>query len=129
MGDFQIPVSPSGEVLLNWPAEGERAFPQYSFLDVVRGDVPDEAFRGKVVLVAGTASGLDDRAFPFAATAPGVLIYATFLDNVFRVDFVRAPVWAWLLEWGSSWPPACWGPGSSRACRPPRSSSGCRASP
>ena len=100
MGDFQIPVSPSGAVLLNWPAEGERAFPQYSFLDVVRGDVPDDAFRGKVVLVAGTASGLDDRAFPFAATAPGVLIYATFLDNVFRVDFVRAPVWAWLLEWG-----------------------------
>ena len=100
MAEWDIPVSDSGEVLLNWPAGGERAFPQHSFLDVVRGDVPDEAFRGKAVLVAGTASGLDDRELPFAAAAPGVLMHATFLDNLFRVDFVRAPQWAWLLEWG-----------------------------
>jgi serine/threonine-protein kinase len=100
MGERDIPVSASGEVLLNWPADGAKAFPQYSFLDVVRGDVPDEAFRDKAVLVAGTAAGLDDRVFPFAEKAPGVLIYATFLDNLFRVDFVRAPMWAWLLEWG-----------------------------
>ena len=99
LGAVDVPVSGSGEVLLNWPAAGESAFPQHSFLDVVRGDVPDEAFRGKVVLVAGTASGLDDRDFPFAVAAPGVLIYATFLDNVFRADFVQAPLWAWLMEW------------------------------
>ena len=100
MGSWDIPVSASAEALLDWPAAGEQAFPQYSFLDVVRGDVPDEAFRGKAVLVAGTASGLDDRDLPFAVEAPGVLIYATFLDNVFRFDFVQAPTWAFLLEWG-----------------------------
>jgi CHASE2 domain-containing sensor protein/predicted Ser/Thr protein kinase len=100
MGAWSIPVSESGEVLLNWPADGEKAFPQYSFLDVVRGDVPDEAFRDKAVLVAGTAPGLDERALPFAAKAAGVLIHATFLDNVFRFDFVQAPLWAWLVEWG-----------------------------
>jgi tRNA A-37 threonylcarbamoyl transferase component Bud32 len=66
----------------------------------VRGDVPDEAFHGKAVLVAGTASGLDDRDFPFAVEAPGVLTFATFLDNVFRFDFVQAPLWAWIVEWG-----------------------------
>jgi CHASE2 domain-containing sensor protein/tRNA A-37 threonylcarbamoyl transferase component Bud32 len=100
MGAWDIPVSPSGEVLLDWPAAGEKAFPQYSFLDVVRGDVPDEAFHGKAVLVAGTADGLDDRDFPFAVETPGVLVYATFLDNLFRFDFVQAPQWAWVLEWG-----------------------------
>jgi serine/threonine-protein kinase len=100
LGPFVVPVSGSGEVLLNWPAAGEKAFPQYSFLDVVRGDVPAEAFKGKVVLVAGTAPGLDDRDFPFAVAAPGVLLHATFLDNAFRADFVQAPVWAWLVEWG-----------------------------
>jgi len=100
MGSFSIPVSASGELLLDWPAAGERAFRQYSFLDVVRGDVPDQAFSGKAVLVAGTAPGLDDRDLPFAVEAPGVLIYATFLDNVFRSDFLRAPTWAFLLEWG-----------------------------
>jgi len=100
MGQWDIPVSPSAEVLLDWPAAGEKAFPIYSFLDVVRGDVPEEAFRGKAVLVAGTAPGLDDRDFPFAVEAPGVLQYATFLDNVFRVSFVQSPLWAWILEWG-----------------------------
>ncbi|HVQ31660.1 MAG TPA: CHASE2 domain-containing protein, partial [Vicinamibacteria bacterium] len=30
MGDFDIPVSPSGEVMLNWPADTTRAFPQFS---------------------------------------------------------------------------------------------------
>ena len=100
MGELDIPVSPSGEVLLSWPAGGEKAFPLYSFLDVVRGDVPDGAFSGKVVLVAGTAPGLDDRDFPFALEAPGVLSYATFLDNLFRIDFAQAPMWAWILEWG-----------------------------
>ncbi|HEY7515714.1 MAG TPA: CHASE2 domain-containing protein, partial [Vicinamibacteria bacterium] len=100
MGDVSIPVSASGEMLLDWPAAGAEAFPRFSFLDVVRGDVPDDAFRGKAVLVGGTASGLDERDFPFAAKAPGVLLYATFLDNVFRFDFLRAPTWAWLLEWG-----------------------------
>jgi eukaryotic-like serine/threonine-protein kinase len=99
LGAWEIPVSPSGEVLLNWPAAGEQAFPQYSFLDVVRGDVPEDAFRGKAVLVAGTADGLDDRDFPFAVEAPGVLAYAAFLDNVFRFDFVQAPLWAWGVEW------------------------------
>jgi serine/threonine-protein kinase len=99
LGEWEIPVTASGEALLNWPAAGERAFPRYSFLDVVRGDVPAEAFRGKAVLVAGTADGLDDRDFPFAVEAPGVLLYAAFLDNVFRVDFVQAPTWAWLAEW------------------------------
>jgi CHASE2 domain-containing sensor protein len=100
MGAWDIPVSPSGEVLLDWPAAGERAFPRYSFLDVVRGDVPDDAFRDRAVLVAGTADGLDDRDFPFAVEAPGVLAYAAFLDNLFRFAFAQAPQWAWLLEWG-----------------------------
>jgi serine/threonine-protein kinase len=99
MGSCDIPVSASGEILLDWPAAGERAFPQYSFYDV-RGDVPAGVFRDKVVLVAGTASGTDDRDFPFAVEAPGVLMYATFLDNVFRVHFVQAPAWAFLAEWG-----------------------------
>jgi CHASE2 domain-containing sensor protein/tRNA A-37 threonylcarbamoyl transferase component Bud32 len=100
MGVYDVPTSPSGEVLLDWPAGGASAFSQYSFLDVVRGDVPDEAFRGKAVLVAGTAAGLDEKVFPFAAKAPGVLTHATFLDNLFLFDFLRAPQWAWLLEWG-----------------------------
>ena len=100
LADRDIPVSASGEVLLDWPRDTMKAFPRYSFLDVVRGDVPDDAFRNKAVLVAGTAPGLDDRVFPFAEKAPGVLMHAAFLDNFMNALFVQAPLWAWLLEWG-----------------------------
>ncbi|HUL77407.1 MAG TPA: CHASE2 domain-containing protein, partial [Vicinamibacteria bacterium] len=100
LADRDIPVSASGEVLLDWPRDTAKAFPRYSFLDVVRGDVPDDAFRNKAVLVAGTAPGLDDRVFPFAEKAPGVLMHAAFLDNFMNALFVQAPLWAWLLEWG-----------------------------
>jgi CHASE2 domain-containing sensor protein/tRNA A-37 threonylcarbamoyl transferase component Bud32 len=99
LGEWEIPVTSSGEVLVDWPAGGEKAFPIVSFLDVIRGDITDETFRDKAVIVAGTAAGVDDRDFPFAVEAPGALLYAAFLDNLFRADFLRAPTWAWLLEW------------------------------
>ena len=87
--------------------------PASSFLDVVRGDVPDARFRGKAVLIAGTASG-STIATSRSPRSPGVLIYAAFLDNVFRFDFVREPAWSWVFEWAlflalcaaSAWAPA-----------------------
>jgi CHASE2 domain-containing sensor protein len=100
LGAYDIPVSASGEVLLDWPADGEKAFPQYSFLDVVRGDVPDEAFQGKAVLVAGTADDSRRRSF-LRGRGAGVLVYATFWTTSSASTSSRRPM-AWLLEWGSS---------------------------
>ena len=59
-------------------------YPQVSFDAVLRGEVPPEVFRDKIVIVGATASGMHDRfATPISGTAgelAGVTIYANVLD-------------------------------------------------
>ncbi|MBV9109592.1 MAG: adenylate/guanylate cyclase domain-containing protein, partial [Gemmatimonadetes bacterium] len=69
-----------------------------SYDDVFRGrppTLPPDSLRGKIVLVAATASGLLDlRSTPVGGKEPGVMIHATVLDNLLRGDFMRrAPGW------------------------------------
>jgi len=101
----------AGQLVLRWRGplfEGRRqTWPVYSYSrlvlsyeDVFHGRPPaiaPETFRGKVVLVANTASGVRDedlRGTPFGLQ-PGTIIHATALDNLLRGDFMRrAPGWA-----------------------------------
>jgi CHASE2 domain-containing sensor protein len=90
-----IPIPRTGEVLLNWiSTDPSLPVRSHSALDVVDGRVLPGNFRGKAVLVAGTAKGLDDRNTPFHKPGPGVIAHATFLDNLFTLNFVRYPTWA-----------------------------------
>ncbi len=99
VGYADIPISQTGEAALNWPMTSmEDAYPTYSVVDVLRGDVGERELRGKAVLVGMTAEGLDDRELPFNRTLPGVIVHATFLDNFFTVSFLRAPGWGIVLE-------------------------------
>jgi signal transduction histidine kinase len=70
---------------LNWVG-GADQIPQYSFASVVRGEVPDSAFRDKIVLVGVTATGADAAPTPFNRypLASGVHLQATLIDNVLQ---------------------------------------------
>ncbi len=63
---------------------GPGHFPTYSYIDVLRGQVPTDTFRGKYVLVGATASGIGDRfATPVSQQPhlmPGVEVVAHVLD-------------------------------------------------
>jgi serine/threonine-protein kinase len=101
VGYADIPISQTGEVLLNWTTTDlNNAFPIYSVADVIRGDVGERELSGKAVLVGLTGEGLDDKAFPFGVTLPGVILHATFLDNFFTVNFLEIPGWGITLELG-----------------------------
>jgi len=101
VGYADVPIAQTGEVMLNWPMKDiDYAFPTYSVLDVLRGDVGERELSGKAVLVAMTAEGLDDRDLPFGMTRPGVLVHATFLDNFFTLSFLEIPGWGIALELG-----------------------------
>ena len=64
-----VPLPPLDRPLwINWPGSAAD-LPTYSFVDVVAGRIPPQAFEGKVVLVGATALGLDDWVTPFD-TAP-----------------------------------------------------------
>lgn len=66
-------------------AGGASHFPTYSYIDVLRGAVPADAFRGKYVLVGAAASGLGDMfATPVSQQSrlmPGVEVVAHVLDG------------------------------------------------
>lgn len=65
-------------------AGGPSQFPTYSYIDVLRGAVAADAFRGKYVLVGAAASGLGDMfATPVSQQSrlmPGVEVVAHVLD-------------------------------------------------
>ena len=66
-------------------AGGPAHYPTYSYIDVLRGQVPSSAFRGKYVLVGAAASGLGDMfATPVSSGSrlmPGVEVVAHVLDS------------------------------------------------
>jgi len=87
IGSRLIPTGRSHFMDVNF-AEG---FPGYSFIDVLEGRVPPDAFRGKFVLVGATALGLGDtRLTPLdkATGEPGVLVHANALNTMLQGGFL-----------------------------------------
>jgi signal transduction histidine kinase len=81
---------------LNWSGSPIR---QYSFADVMQGQIPDRAFRHKIVLVGVTASGIEPRLTPFNTnpTTSGVYIQATIINNLLQQNALRPVARWWLL--------------------------------
>ncbi|HEX8835234.1 MAG TPA: CHASE2 domain-containing protein, partial [Abditibacteriaceae bacterium] len=81
-GTRELPVDSQGSTWVNWIA-GNRAFPTYSFNQILDGDVEDEALRGKVVIIGITAAGAFERhATPFSHVQPAVELQANALDDI-----------------------------------------------
>ncbi len=118
VGSAQVPVlsaparSTTGEELpsrqmllrLHGPyadAEGQRTYPAYSFVDLLRSEdlmlngaaplVDPAEFRGKYVFIGTTAPGLKDTyPSPFGGPAmPGVQLHAATVDDVLSQRFMR----------------------------------------
>ncbi len=88
-GRFLIPFSRLSE-----------SYPQVSFERLLAGEVPEQALRGKVVLIGVTASGLYDRfATPVSGELgpmPGVLIHANVLDTLLTGRAIGQASVGWL---------------------------------
>lgn len=80
---------------------GPGHFPTYSYIDVLRGTAPPEAFRGKYVLIGAVASGLGDMfATPVgseSALMPGVEVVAHALDAQLTGTHIHPASAAWTI--------------------------------
>jgi adenylate cyclase len=95
---LEIPTNESGRMLINYLGPG-KTFPHYSVADVLGGRVPAETFRGKIVLVGATATGIYDmRVTPFSAVYPGVEIHANVIDNILHGNFLVHSGWIRFLD-------------------------------
>ena len=86
------------EMLINFSG-GYESFQYYSFHKVLNGEIPPEKFRGKFVMVGGTAAGLFDlKPIPFSPTFPGVEIHANTVSDILLGNYLRPwPALATLL--------------------------------
>ncbi|MFA9462062.1 CHASE2 domain-containing protein [Thiohalorhabdus sp. Cl-TMA] len=93
--DRRLAVDDQGMTRLNfYPRESYR---RISFIDLLRGEVSPELFRGKAVVVGITEAGLSDiRSSPLGAV-PGGLLHYTFLANFLNGDLLRTSP---RLDWG-----------------------------
>lgn len=94
LGERVIPTDEKGRMLINYMG-GEKTFPHYSIIDILKGNVPADAFKDKVVLVGATAVGIYDvRVTPFQTNFPGVEIHANVIDNILHNRYLVKPEWA-----------------------------------
>ncbi|MEP0918945.1 CHASE2 domain-containing protein [Leptolyngbya sp. DQ-M1] len=79
----------SQRIWLNWVGQADAA-PQYSFARVIRGEIPDSAFRDKLVLVGVTATAIDAHPTPFDRNpaASGVHVQATLINNLLQSNLL-----------------------------------------
>jgi len=91
LGPVTIPVAEDGQLLINYRGPGG-TFPHISAGAILRGEVPAEKLRDKIVLVGVTATAVVDiRVTPFDEIFPGVEIHANVIDNILKGDFIQRP--------------------------------------
>lgn len=89
LGKLRVPTDAQGRLLINYRGY-DRSFPHYSLSDVAAGNFTPGTFRGKMVFVGPTATGIPDHwAIPFQETNfPGVEIHANITDTILTQRFI-----------------------------------------
>ncbi|HEV7968836.1 MAG TPA: adenylate/guanylate cyclase domain-containing protein [Candidatus Acidoferrales bacterium] len=79
----------AGRIMINY--EGDAAtYPYVSIADVVRHKFPAGTFKGKIVLIGASATGIGDlQSTPFGGIDyPGVEVHANMIDNIMNRHFL-----------------------------------------
>jgi adenylate cyclase len=99
VGDRSVPASPDGRLALRF---GDwRKTPTTSAADLLRQGLPDDLFKGQIVLVGLTGAGTSDVInTPRAAQTYGVFVQAQAVDAILRGQGLRQPIWAATAAWG-----------------------------
>lgn len=90
LAEKKIPLNDYNEMNINFFG-GFETFPYYQFHEVLKGKVPPEKFKDKIVLVGGTATALfDQKATPFSPVSPGMEIHANAISNILQGNYLRS---------------------------------------
>jgi len=98
IGQLYIPTDELGRIMINYRGE-EKTFPHISVTDILHDEVPKDRFKGKIVLVGATATGIYDlRVTPFSSVYPGIEIHANIIDSILSEDFLYKPAWSSIFD-------------------------------
>ena len=100
LGARAIPTDPAMRTVVNYYGP-EGTFPAHSFTDFVRGRVPPDVLRGRIVLIGANAAGISDRfSSPFSPTMNGAERIATVVENLLHEDVVVRRPTLWAIDLG-----------------------------
>ena len=90
-----------GRALINYHGP-VNTYPHFSMADVVQRKFSPGTFRGKIVIVGATATGIGDiKSTPYGLTDyPGVEIHANVIDNLLHGNFLKRGAHQQLLDVG-----------------------------
>ena len=89
LGPRRIPIDGEQRMLINY-AGPPGLYERFSFADVVKGRVPADKLKDRVLFVGATALGIYDmRITPFSNNTPGVEVNAGIADNIATGNFIR----------------------------------------
>ncbi len=99
-GSLNVPLDRNGNFIINWTGRWKDSYEHYSYIDVIasytvfkKGGLPPistDAFKGKLIYVGTTASGLFDiRPTPLEPSYPAVGVNLTVLNNLLEKRFIR----------------------------------------
>lgn len=98
IGDTLVPTDETGRLLINYLGPA-KTFPHYSVSDIIKGRLPADYFRDKMVIIGATATGIYDlRVTPFSAVYPGVEVHANVIDNILHQNFLEQSGWTVFLD-------------------------------
>ncbi|MCP3875551.1 MAG: adenylate/guanylate cyclase domain-containing protein [Desulfobacteraceae bacterium] len=91
VADHKIEFEASGAIYLDFYGL-ENSFERFSIADIIDGKIPPAELKDKIVIIGGMATGLGDIwSTPLSNEIPGVLIQATFLDNILQNRVLKMP--------------------------------------
>jgi signal transduction histidine kinase len=93
-----VPLPQNQRLWVNWLGSAQQA-PQYSLLEILRGEIPLNNFYHKIVVVGVTAGGVDSVFTPFDRNPPttGVFLNATVISNLLQQQPLRVVGAGWLV--------------------------------
>lgn len=101
LAGIEIPVNDAGEMWVHYPPPS--AYKTVAAWPIVTGEVAaaelERAVGGKIVLVGGSATGLQDLvSTPVSERIAGVTVHAAALEQILDGEFLQRPDWAFGLE-------------------------------
>ena len=92
-----FPLHDKNKMLISF----SKAFPYFSFYDVISNKVPPDAFKNKIVIIAQSAIGLGAmQVTPIGPNVPSWGIIANVVDNILSNNYIIRPEWSFPLEIG-----------------------------
>jgi len=93
LSSIRMPADRNAKAWLHFRPHKEGIF--FSATDVLKNKVPPQVFKGRIVLVGTSATGLFDmKATPVDPGMPGVEVHAQLINAILTQNLLKRPAWA-----------------------------------